>query len=188
MLITSTGLNWQTNIAQQNRVSSELAVAEAVQVRAPVTTNNASAQQNSQGNTAQQNAEDAREEAFAKLKVALQNPDIAARQQASVSKQDTSDAVREFREYMAKTPEQKVQEKVLAELGMTPEEYEALPPEQKQKIGEQIAQRIKEDIEMDTQVKVQQQALREVQAQQGADIATSQSADEREKALDAMSV
>lgn len=188
MLISSTGLNWQANIAQQNRVSNELAVAEGVQVRAPVATNNASAQQNSQGNTAQQNAEDARAEAFAKLKVALQNPDIAARQQASINQQDTSDAVREFREYMAKTPEQKVQEKVLAELGMTAEEFEALPPEQKAKIGEQIAQRIKEDIEMDTQAKVQQQALREVQAQHGADAATSQGRDPREKALEAMVV
>lgn len=188
MLISSIGLNWQANTAQQNRVNNELAVAEAVQVRAPVATNSASAQQNSQGNTAQQNAEDAREEAFAKLKVALQNPDIAARQQASINQQDTSDTVREFREYMAKSPEQKMQEKVLAELGMTTEEYEALPPEQKLKIGEQIAQRIKDDIEMDTQVKVQQQALREAQAQQGADVATSQSTDQREKALEAMEV
>ncbi|AGZ36275.1 MULTISPECIES: hypothetical protein [Pseudomonas] len=187
MLITSNGLGWQANI-QQQRVSNEQALAEVVQTRPPVTTSNTSAQQNSQGNTAQQNAEDAREEAFAKLKVLLQNPDIAARQQASINSQDTSNALQEFREYMAKTPEEKVQEKVLAELGLTVEEFEALPPEQKQKIGEQIAQRIKEDIEMNTQAKVQQQALSEARAQVGADVATSQSAQDREKALEAMEV
>ena len=183
-MITLNGLGWQPALQQQNRINIEQPLAQVLPLRAPLAASNTTAQQNNQGSTSQQNAEDAREEAFAKLKVLLQNPDIAARQQAGASTQETSSAVQDFREYMAKTPEQKIQEKVLAELGMTPEEFEALPPEQKAKIGEQIAQRIKEDIALKTQAKVQEQAVRAEQVRQGMDIADSQGTDEREKALE----
>lgn len=183
-MITLNGLGWQPTVQQQNRINLEQPLAEVLPLRAPLATSSTTAQQSNQGNTSQQNAEDAREEAFAKLKVLLQNPDIAARQQAGASTQATSDAVQDFRDYMAKTPEEKIQEKVLAELGMTPEEFEALPPEQKAKIGEQIAQRIKEDIAMKTQANVQEQAVHAEQVRQGTDIAASQGTDEREKALE----
>jgi len=159
MAITLNGLGWQATVQQQQRINHDQAQAELVPLRAPLATSNASAQQNSQGSTAQQNADDAREEAFAKLKVMLQNPDLAARQQASASTQETGDALQEFRDYMAKSPEEKIKEKMLQELGMTVEEFNALPPEQQAKIGEQIAQRIKEEIVMKTQAKVAEQAV-----------------------------
>ncbi|MBO9550297.1 hypothetical protein [Pseudomonas sp.] len=154
MAITLNGLGWQATAHLQQRINHDQAQAELVPFRAPLATRNASAQQNSQGSTSQQNADDAREEAFAKLKVMLQNPDLAARQQASASTQETSDAVQDFRDYMAKSPEEKIKEKILQELGMTEDEYNALPPEQQAKIDDQIARRMKEDIEIKTQAKM----------------------------------
>nr|NLU59815.1 hypothetical protein [Pseudomonas sp. BIGb0427] len=61
------------------------AAAEQAQFRPPVPTSSANRQQQSQANTSQQSAEDAREEAFAKLKVQLQNPDVDMREQATIS-------------------------------------------------------------------------------------------------------
>ncbi|AXQ47338.1 MULTISPECIES: hypothetical protein [unclassified Pseudomonas] len=154
MAITLNGLGWQATVHQQQRINHDQAQAELVPFRAPLAASNASAQQNSQGSTSQQTADDAREEAFAKLKVMLQNPDLAARQQAGASTQATSDAVQDFRDYMAKSPEEKIKEKILQELGMTEDDYNALPPEQQAKVDDQIAQRMKEDIELKTQAKV----------------------------------
>ncbi|WP_079229175.1 hypothetical protein [Pseudomonas putida] len=154
MAITLNGLGWQAPVHQQQRINHDQAQAALVPFHAPLATSNMSAQQNSQGSTSQQNADDAREEAFAKLKVMLQNPDLAARQQASTSTQETGDALQEFRDYMAKSPEEKIKEKVLQELGMTEDEYNALPPEQQAQVDEQIAHRMKKDVEIKTQAKL----------------------------------
>lgn len=185
MMISLNGLGWQTAVQQPHRVNHDTVQADILPQRQALATSNTTAQQNSQGNTSQQNAEDARQEAFAKLKVALQNPDIAARQQASASKQPASNALQEFRDYMSKSPEEKIKEKILQELGMTEEDYNALPPEKKQKIDEQIAQRMKEDVELKTQAKLQQQAERA--ATNTADMAqaseTSKQQEDKEKAL-----
>ncbi|WP_060486053.1 hypothetical protein [Pseudomonas sp. NBRC 111123] len=158
MAITLNGLGWQATVHQQQRINHDQAQAALVPFRAPLATRNTSAQPNSQGSTSQQNADDAREEAFAKLKVMLQNPDLAARQQASTRTQETGDALQEFRDYMAKSPEEKIKEKVLQELGMTEDAYNALPPEQQARVDEQIAQRMKEDVEIKTQAKLAGQA------------------------------
>src|SRR5690606_33263585 len=79
-VITLNGLGWQSNVQYQNRIGSEPPVADVLPFRPPVATSNTAQQQNSHGNGSQQNAEDAREEAFAELKVQLQNPDVSARQ------------------------------------------------------------------------------------------------------------
>lgn len=57
----------------------------------------------------------------------LQNPKADSTRQASTDKQEASVALQEFRDYMAKSPAQKIKEKMLQELGLTPEEYDALP-------------------------------------------------------------
>lgn len=160
MMISLNGLGLQTAVQQPGRVNPDAGQADFMPQRQVIATPNASAQQNGQGNTAQQHAEDARQEAFAKLKVALQNPDIAAREQASAAKQTSNDAQEAFRDFMSKSPAEKIKEKILQELGMTDEDYNALPPEKKQKIDDQIAQRMKEDVELKTQAKLEQQAER----------------------------
>lgn len=157
-MISISGLGWQNFVQQAQRSSTDQGTAEILQFPQPVATSKAATEQNSQGSTSQQNAEDARQEAFAKLKVLLQNPDVAARLNASASTQrpTATTAAEAFREYMDKSPEEMIKAKFLAEMGMTEDEYNALPPEQKEKVDEQIAQRLQDDIEMKTQAKVQQ--------------------------------
>ena len=184
MAITLNGLGWQANVQHHHRTGQDPAPAAGTPFRAPLATPSVSAQQNSQGNTSQQNADDAREEAFAKLKVLLQNPGLATHRLAGAPTEQTSKAVQDFRDYMAKSPEEKIKEKILQELGLTEDDYNSLPPEKKDQVDRQIAQRLQEDVRMKTQAKVEQEAARAAQARQGTDIAASQGTDEREKALE----
>jgi hypothetical protein len=55
---------------------------------------------------------------------------------------DESDAVRDFLEFMALTPEERMFEAVLREMGLTREELAALPPEERQKIEQEIREKI----------------------------------------------
>lgn len=54
------------------------------------------------------------------------------------------DPVDEFRKYMAMSPAEKMRYAVLADAGLTMEEYQELPPEEKEKIDAEIAERMKE--------------------------------------------
>ncbi|MDH1102594.1 hypothetical protein N5C37_15855 [Pseudomonas mosselii] len=157
MLITANGLGWQA-VHQQQRNGNEHSAAQPSAFQLVSPSGKASAQQNSQGSTSQQHTEESRKEAFSKLMVMLQPPDAAKHQQSSVSKQEASGALQEFRDYMSKSPAQKIQEKLLAELGLTKEEYDALPPDRKMMINQQIAQRVQEEAEMKVQAKLEQQA------------------------------
>lgn len=153
MLINATGLGWHN--VQQHYSSSEQPAFQGIPA-----TGKADAQQHSQGSTAQQGAGDNGKEAFAKLMAKLQNPRADATSQARTAKQEAPDALQEFRDYMAKSPAQKIKEKMLQELGLTAQEYDALPPEQKLKIDKQIALRIKEDTELKIQARLAQQQYR----------------------------
>ncbi|AZL75025.1 hypothetical protein EI693_18880 [Pseudomonas oryziphila] len=158
MLTSVSGMPWQPAVQTYSRTGNEQALAQALPFQPIAAASGATAQQNSQGSTSQQNSEDNRKEAFAKLMVMLQNPDVAARQQPSVDKQQPSDALQEFRDYMDKSPAEKIKEKYLQELGLTEEEYDALPPEKKALIDEQIAQRMQDDAESKALAKLDQQA------------------------------
>ncbi|WP_146146913.1 hypothetical protein [Pseudomonas sp. BBP2017] len=141
--------SWQQQAINPLR-SSEAAAEQQAQFRAVVASNGASAQQQNRGNTAQQNADDAREEAFAKLKIQLQNPDSSRREQASVAKADApaSSAAQEFRDYMALSPAEKIKLKLLNELGITQEEFDSMPPEEQEKIERKIADQMKKETEL----------------------------------------
>lgn len=157
MLITANGLGWQT-VQQQQRSVLEQSAAQLPALQPLMASAKTSAQQNNQGSTSQQHAEDNRKEAFAKLMVMLQNPDAAKREQVSVGKQEGSSALQEFRDFMAKSPAEKIKEKMLQELGLSPEEYDALPSEQKMRVDQLIARRMQEEIEAKVQAKVEHQA------------------------------
>lgn len=101
----------------------------------------------SSGNTSNQAWQDAQDEAFAKLKVALQNP--------GGTDETRSSALQEFRDYMALSPEEKIRERMLSELGLTKDEYEALPPEEKDKIDKLIAERTKDETELKSMASLQ---------------------------------
>lgn len=100
-----------------------------------------SAAQSQAGNSAsQQSYQDAENEAYAKLKVQLQNID-------ALGTDEPQSAAEAFHEYMALTPEEKIRQKMLNELGLTLEDYEALPPEQKDAIDKLIAERMQNETE-----------------------------------------
>ncbi|WEK32435.1 MAG: hypothetical protein P0Y58_09675 [Candidatus Pseudomonas phytovorans] len=157
MTIAINGLGWQATVHQQQRAGNDQAPVDVPQFRTPVVASNATAQQGLQGNTSQQDAEDAREEAFAKLKVQLQNPDSGLGQPAEAGTEQTSSARQDFQDYMSKSPAEMIKEKLLRELGMTEDEYNALPPEKKELVDQQIAQRMKDDVEAKTLAKIDTQ-------------------------------
>jgi hypothetical protein len=57
-----------------------------------------------------------------------------------------SDAVDEFLDYMKKTPEERLRDKILKALGVTEEDLEAMPPNERMAIEEKIREIIKETI------------------------------------------
>lgn len=155
------GHGWQNIAANQHRsvaavtgidtqaYQSETALASTVStVSRPSAANSAS-------DSSYQDAKDAQDEAFAKLKVALQNIDTGSSGDnettgvsASATGSTGASAAEQFRDYMALSPAEKIRLKMLSELGLTEEDYEALPPEKKEKIDLAIAQRIKDESEL----------------------------------------
>lgn len=170
------GHGWQNIAVSQHRTlaavpgadaqayQSETATASAVSTVA-----SASASRSASDST-YQDAQDAQDEAFAKLKVVLQNSgSTESSETASLSESDstveTTSAAQAFRDYMALSPEEKIRLKMLSELGLTEEDYEALPPEKKDAIDKQIAQRMKEESEMKSMAAVEPQMQAAVAAQ-----------------------
>lgn len=81
------------------------------------------------------------DEAFAKTRVQLQT--VAS----STSEDDTtldSAATSEFKDYMSKTPEERLRESILKDMGITEQEFKAMPPEKQQAISQEIAQRMQD--------------------------------------------
>ncbi|MFK8332752.1 hypothetical protein M2D63_022350 [Pseudomonas sp. BJa5] len=146
------GAGWQQLANYPLRAIAEASAEQHTQFRPLTAASGVAAQQQSRDNTARQNADDAREEAFAKLKVLLQNPDYALGETTTVGNSSvaSSGAAEEFREYMALSPAEKIKAKLLAELGMSVEEFENLPPEEQEKIEEKIAEQMKQQTEMES--------------------------------------
>ena len=66
----------------------------------------------------------------------------------------------EFREYMSKTPEQRMRDAILKEMGLTEEQLNALPPEERDAIEAAITARIKERLEAQEQLKANELAAK----------------------------
>ena len=56
-------------------------------------------------------------------------------------------AVQQFEQYANMTPAQRLHAEMLAQLGLTEDQFKALPPAQQQKINDQIAQMIKKQMD-----------------------------------------
>lgn len=94
--------------------------------------------------------------AFAKTRVHLQAkvPDVAAAatltstppstRSAPAATSTDSDAMKEFKDYMNKSPAERLRDQLLKEQGLSEESFKQLPPEQQQAINNKIAERIKE--------------------------------------------
>lgn len=82
------------------------------------------------------------DEAFAKTRVALQTSDT------SQTKSTGSSAMDEFKDYMSKTPEQRLRDSILKEMGLTEDDIKAMPPEKQLAIGEEIAERLQDKMKL----------------------------------------
>jgi hypothetical protein len=79
------------------------------------------------------------EEAFARLKVVMQTQENGISDGISATKSyGQKSASEQFMEYMHLTPREKIRAGMLAELGITQEEYDAMSPEDKEKVNKQI--------------------------------------------------
>lgn len=152
----NTALHPQRTLPALSGVDAQAYQAETATASTVSTVASAAAANNASGST-YQDAKDAQDEAFAKLKVALQN--------SPSSDSTTKSAAEEFRDYMALSPAEKIHLKMLAELGLTEDEYNALPPEEKEKIDLQIAQRLKEETEAKSMASLEPQMQAAMTAQ-----------------------
>ncbi|MFJ4371537.1 hypothetical protein ACIP1T_02825 [Pseudomonas japonica] len=170
------GHGWQNIAVSQHRTLAAVPGADAqayqseTATASTVSTVASASATGGASNSTYQDAKDAQDEAFAKLKVVLQNSgSTASSETASLSESGstvkTTSAAQEFRDYMALSPEEKIRLKMLNELGLTEEDYEALPPEKKEAIDKQIAQRMKEESEMKSIAAVEPQMQAAVAAQ-----------------------
>ncbi len=79
------------------------------------------------------------DEAFAKTRVGLQSTDT------TVAAKTATD---EFKDYMSKTPEQRVRDSILQEMGLTEDDIKAMPPEKQLAIGKEIAERLQDKVKL----------------------------------------
>jgi len=87
------------------------------------------------------------DEAFAKTRVGLQATYAPLPDEVKDRIGDGS-ATAQFKDYMSKTPEQRMRDAILQEMGLTQEEIDQMPPEKQQAIGEEIAQRLQDKAQM----------------------------------------
>ncbi|MGE8069000.1 hypothetical protein [Pseudomonas sp. NPDC089569] len=127
----------QSAIAQalQNNVQAQTAATKDVQDSAT----QIATQQVSSASKISDNVD----EAFAKTRVNLQATDATG-----TSKSTDSSATSEFKDYMSKTPEQRLRDSILKEMGITEEDLKAMPPEKQQAVAQEIADRMKDKMQM----------------------------------------
>lgn len=88
------------------------------------------------------------DEAFAKTRVALQASDAFKLPADSQAKVGGATATDEFKEYMSKTPEQRLRDSILKEMGITEEDLKAMPPEKQLAISKEIAERLQDKMKL----------------------------------------
>ena len=93
------------------------------------------------------------DEAFAKTRVQLQTLASSA---SDAAKALGGSATAEFKDYMSKTPEERLRDSILEEMGITEEEFEAMPPEKQMAVSQEIAQRMQDKSAMAQVEKAQQ--------------------------------
>lgn len=81
-----------------------------------------------------------------KVKMTITVDGKEANSKDTTSSEDDSDAVKEFMDYMDKTPEERYFDLFLKQEGLTQEQFEALSPEERAKIEETIQQKIRDKV------------------------------------------
>jgi hypothetical protein len=121
--------------ALQNNVQAQTTATQQVQDSAT----QIAAQQVSEANKISDNVD----EAFAKTRVNLQATDSTGTTQST-----DSAAMTDFKDYMSKTPEQRLRDSILKEMGITEEGLKAMPPEKQQAVAQEIADRMKDKMQL----------------------------------------
>lgn len=85
--------------------------------------------------------------AFAKTRVLLQATAPATGTPRSTTATDST-ALADFKDYMSKTPEQRLRDSILKEMGLTEESLSAMSPEKQLAVGKEIAQRMQDKIRL----------------------------------------
>lgn len=80
------------------------------------------------------------DEAFAKTRVSLQSTDATTASAKS--------ATDEFKDYMSKTPEQRLRDSILQSMGLTEDDIKTMPPEKQLAIGKEIAERLQDKMKL----------------------------------------
>jgi hypothetical protein len=108
---------------------------------------NAGMERTQSNNTSSDDSEERVNEAFAKMKVALQNTDSSSESTGMTvaAGQGTKTASQQFMDFMHLSPREKIRAGMLAEMGITQEEYDAMSPEDKAKIDKKIEDRVKQE-------------------------------------------
>ncbi|WP_419708835.1 hypothetical protein [Pseudomonas sp. NFX224] len=88
------------------------------------------------------------DEAFAKTRVNLQAVYAPLPEGVKDSVGNKGSATDQFKDYMSKTPEERMRDAILDEMGLTQEEIDQMPPEKQKAIGEEIAQRMQDKAEI----------------------------------------
>ncbi|MEJ5061362.1 MULTISPECIES: hypothetical protein [unclassified Pseudomonas] len=124
----------QNNVQAQNAQATSQAQESATQL---------ATQQVSEATRISDNVD----EAFAKTRVGLQANNSVLPSDIQDRIADGS-ATSEFKDYMSKTPEQRMRDAILQEMGLTEDEVKAMPPEQQQAIGKEIADRLQDKVQV----------------------------------------
>lgn len=82
------------------------------------------------------------DEAFAKTRVGLQTTDATSSKPAGTSATDA------FKDYMSKSPEQRLRDSILQSVGITEDDIKAMPPEKQLAIGKEIAERLQDKMKL----------------------------------------
>ncbi|MDP5239322.1 hypothetical protein Q9Q94_07260 [Uliginosibacterium sp. 31-16] len=80
-------------------------------------------------------------------------PGLSVADRNRAAREADAAALAEFREYMSKTPEQRMREAILKEMGLTEEDLKAMPAEKCAAIEKAIAAKIRERLEAQEQIK-----------------------------------
>ncbi|WP_342247161.1 hypothetical protein [Pseudomonas sp. OTU5201] len=70
-------------------------------------------------------------------------------------------AVEKFQEYMDKSPAERIRDAILAEMGLTQEELDAMPPEEREDVEKKIAERFQQRMEMQAKEEEEKKLQRE---------------------------
>ncbi|AZC24961.1 MULTISPECIES: hypothetical protein [Pseudomonas] len=101
--------------------------------------------------------------AFAKTRVLLQQATPPATSAPQANNATQSDAMSEFKDYMSKTPEQRLRDSILQEMGLTEDDLQSMSPERLMAINQEISQRMQDKLKLAKQEQQSNDSMKPVE-------------------------